>query len=78
LFLLIAIALVKLPQHRTPDRAADLRGVLPLGHISMDSMSNVAARPGIELVFVKSFYCSELKNSSATSLHSSFLASFLH
>jgi hypothetical protein len=61
-----------------PQRAVDQCGVVALGHISMDSLSTVGARPRLELFFVKSFYCSELKNFSAASLHFYFMASFLH
>jgi len=60
------------------ERAVDQCDVVALRHISMDSLINVGARPRFELFFVKSFYCSDLKNFSAASLHFYFMASFLH
>jgi hypothetical protein len=61
-----------------PERAVDQCDVVALGHISMDSLSTAGARPRLELFFIKSFYCSGLKNFSAASLHFYFMASFLH
>jgi hypothetical protein len=61
-----------------PERAVDQSDVVALRHISRDSQSQVGARPRLELFFVKSFCCSELKNFSAASLHFYFMASFLH
>jgi hypothetical protein len=43
-----------------------------------DSLSHVGARPRLERFFVKSFYCSELKNFSPASLCFYFMASLLH
>ena len=60
------------------ERAVDPCDVVALRHISMDSLTHLGARPRLELFFVKSFYCSELKNFSAPSLHFYFMASFLH
>jgi hypothetical protein len=51
-----------------PERAADPCDVVALGHILMDSPSKVGARLRFGLFFVKSFYCTELKNFSAASL----------
>jgi len=77
-FLLIAINVGNLFRHTHPERAVDQYDVVALGHISMDSLSTAGARPRLELFFIKSFYCSGLKNFSAASLHFYFMASFLH
>jgi hypothetical protein len=61
-----------------PERAADQCDVVALGRISMDSLRNVGARPRLELFLAKSFYCSELKNFSAASLHFYLMAFLLH
>jgi hypothetical protein len=61
-----------------PERAVDQCDLVALGHISMDSLNTVGARPRPGLFFIKSFYCSELKNFSAASPPFFFMAWFLH
>jgi hypothetical protein len=61
-----------------PEPAVDQCDLVAPGHISMDSLSTVDARPRLELFFVKSFYCSQLKNFSSASLDFYFMAWFLH
>ena len=77
-FLVIAINVVKLFLHTIKERAVDQSDLVVLGRILMDSLSTVGARPRLELFFVKSFCCSELKNFSSASLQFYFMAWFLH
>jgi len=77
-FLLIAIKLVKLFRHTIQSQPSINATWWRSGISRRIARVLSLPRPRLELFFVKSFYCSELKNFSAASLHFYFMASFLH